>query len=441
MSLISQKDFNMVATENIKVTDLYLDIKNPRQESMSQEEAIEWLCENENIEKLAKDIIEYGLNPLELTGVTKEKGVWVVLEGNRRACALKLLAEPELSPNSKLRKKFNALKSEASSPISEINCISFPTREDADIWLDRLHQGEQGGLGRSQWNSIQQQRRMNGPTNKRALMVLDYAKEKGWVDDEEISRKLTTTTRFLNNQSLREAIGLGNNIDSIAHTRPIKVFDEALKRFMSDLINSSTNGPVSSRANKGKIEQYAELIEKDIQDKSIHDEILINPPSIGSPAKPTRKPRPKKPSAPPKPTISHDDDLAHALKLSGNTKLQSLYYSLCMIDLSKSDYVPLATVGLWSFVESLTHDVGRQDNQAFTGFINSIVKQQTPFTKDKLKEINQALEDLSHKGNATKHGSTYAFFNAEELASIMDTITPVLVYLLQNGSKEKMAGK
>lgn len=43
----------MVVSE---IKDILLDIKNPRHETDSQENAIKWLCDNEKIYELAKDI-------------------------------------------------------------------------------------------------------------------------------------------------------------------------------------------------------------------------------------------------------------------------------------------------------------------------------------------------------------------------------------------------
>lgn len=57
------------------------------------------MVENEKVKDLAKDISEKGAtNPLDSVGITIENGKRIVLEGNRRICALKLLLNPELAP-------------------------------------------------------------------------------------------------------------------------------------------------------------------------------------------------------------------------------------------------------------------------------------------------------------------------------------------------------
>jgi hypothetical protein len=426
----------MASRNSIKVVDLYLDTKNPRQETTSQEEAVEWLCDNENIDNLAKDIVSNGLNPLELTGVFKDGEVWVVVEGNRRICALKLLIEPENSPNTTLKNKLKKYKDSWIDPIDQLECICFVSREEADIWLDRLHQGEQDGLGRSQWNATQKQRRSDSPQNKRALNVLDYALAKGWVSEEDIKEKLTTATRYLNNEQLRLALGLGESVDSVTHTRPLETFNNLVKNFINDLITSDVSGAVSSRANKDKIKDYAKSIEASNPDKTTQAE-TVAPQNPAKPAATKPKLKPKKPKAPPKLSINHNEKLADNLIGHGNTKLSSMYYSICMTDLNKSDYVPLVTVGAWSFVECLTKDCGRNSTD-LAAFINPQLINH--FDKDTCKGIKAATAELVAQGNLAKHDGTYTSFNGKSIATIMETITPFLIILLdQQIAKDAIA--
>ena len=77
----------------------------------TEAEVIEYLCRHEQVYSLARDIAKIGINPLEIFAVTpadKKSGrnqSFIVAEGNRRMCALKLLADPDLAP-AKYRKDF-----------------------------------------------------------------------------------------------------------------------------------------------------------------------------------------------------------------------------------------------------------------------------------------------------------------------------------------------
>jgi len=98
--------------QSISVDRIFLDLHNPRHKPYSSEaEVIEYLCRYESVYALAKDMSEIGLNPLELfalisldtKGKITKSTPFMVAEGNRRMCAIKLLNDPDLAPT-KLRK-------------------------------------------------------------------------------------------------------------------------------------------------------------------------------------------------------------------------------------------------------------------------------------------------------------------------------------------------
>ena len=93
-------------TKEIKLDELYLDENNPRfivPPNPSQQSIVDYLIENEEVEQLANDIAKSGgLNAGERVIVTEENGRWIVLEGNRRICACKILLNPALLANRRL---------------------------------------------------------------------------------------------------------------------------------------------------------------------------------------------------------------------------------------------------------------------------------------------------------------------------------------------------
>jgi len=104
----------MVANTQIVTVDrIFLDLSNPRHKPYKNEaEVIEYLCREEYVYQLARDIANIGLNPLELFALIplekRAKGAtasYTVAEGNRRMCAIKLLHDPDLAP-AKQRKGF-----------------------------------------------------------------------------------------------------------------------------------------------------------------------------------------------------------------------------------------------------------------------------------------------------------------------------------------------
>lgn len=118
--------------KQINIKDIFLDLENPRHEPyQSQEEVIEYLCQNEYVFALAQDIVIMGVNPLEIMAIIPNTDncsddgaqTYIIAEGNRRLCALKLLDDPELAPSNE-RKNFKAI-SQKWTPIEKNSCRYF----------------------------------------------------------------------------------------------------------------------------------------------------------------------------------------------------------------------------------------------------------------------------------------------------------------------------
>ena len=143
---------------------------------------------------------------------------YFVAEGNRRVCALKLLLDPDRAP-AKLRKGFEQLAA-GWSGMDPLQCVLFENRDAVDLWLTRIHDGEQDGIGRRKWNADQSQRHSNSAKNKIAMHILDYAEESGLITKEARKGKLTTATRYLTKKPVQDALGL--DVSDLEKIRTIK---------------------------------------------------------------------------------------------------------------------------------------------------------------------------------------------------------------------------
>ena len=89
-------------TAVVSPLDLVLDVQNPRFVILTDREQAdirEYLLTYEDVCKLAVSINEYGsLLPGERIVALQEDGHYVVIEGNRRTCALQLLLSRDLVP-------------------------------------------------------------------------------------------------------------------------------------------------------------------------------------------------------------------------------------------------------------------------------------------------------------------------------------------------------
>jgi hypothetical protein len=410
----------------ILVERIFLDLSNPRHEPYKTEaEVIEYLCREEQVYSLARDIAKIGINPLEIFAVipldkkSARTQSFVVAEGNRRMCALKLLNDPDLAP-AKYRKDFTKL-SEESVKIPEVPGIVFEDEAELNLWLERLHGGVQGGVGRKPWSPEQKTRHIGDRKNVLAQSVLDYAEKKGFISSKQRKGKLTTAQRYLGNAFLRDALGLdSSNLDDVARDRPEQDFDILLSKFSNDLVS----GKVNSRSNKDEIKTYSRELtaNKNISGKRVAPESLMPSPTASK----RKRKTPKKPVRPKH--VTYEQEISDKLKSIPSYKLETIYYSIC--DISLEDHTPLISVGVWSFFECLTARCGRNSTTSFPDFLSKQKLNQLGFSaREQVSSIRDAVQRISSYGNVTKHHDTSANFNGEQLANDMDVLKDLILKL------------
>ncbi|MDU8600021.1 hypothetical protein RYB69_03035 [Pseudomonas syringae] len=151
------RDIRVIALDKVK-----LDQENVRfgnDIAQNQREAIKLMLadpdEAKKILRLAEHIVEHGLDPTELQLVTSdEDGNFIVLEGNRRLTALKLLQRPDLCPTDRGYKGFLKAHNNLTDGVPEsLQCSVVPSRAAGDVWVELKHTGENRGVGRVSWDS------------------------------------------------------------------------------------------------------------------------------------------------------------------------------------------------------------------------------------------------------------------------------------------------
>jgi len=132
----------------LNISDLLLDEQNPRFASsvfakegkINEQSIVEHLIQHSNIIDLANRICAVGrLHASELiacypTGENK----YVVLEGNRRVCACKLLLDRTLVPDD-YRKNFPFIHESMKNNITTIQACVYPDRESVQTYLSDRH--------------------------------------------------------------------------------------------------------------------------------------------------------------------------------------------------------------------------------------------------------------------------------------------------------------
>ncbi|MBW2123506.1 MAG: ParB N-terminal domain-containing protein [Deltaproteobacteria bacterium] len=133
-------------TKSLSVATLHLDAKNPRlgreTTSRAPREIIQHLFEHDKAMEVAESIVYRGYFPNEPLLAIKENGRYVVVEGNRRLAALKVLREPGLLEGS-LQRKAERLSRQISDPklIAKVPVTIAPTRRATDQQIAGRHIG------------------------------------------------------------------------------------------------------------------------------------------------------------------------------------------------------------------------------------------------------------------------------------------------------------
>lgn len=202
------------------IEQLSLDSLNPRIDTASsQRQALEKVIgdDPEKLVRLAKSILKRGLNPMDRLLVFRPKGArtYVVVEGNRRAAALRILVNPtslgELNIDDSVRRRLEeAARTFVAEKVEPIACFDVGSRENARYWLQLRHTGENEGEGVVGWKSIAQSRFLGGEP---ALEVLQFVRTYGGLLDAELDRidrrfNLTTLRRLMESRPVREKIGI-----------------------------------------------------------------------------------------------------------------------------------------------------------------------------------------------------------------------------------------
>lgn len=127
---------------DVSLDTLYFDPENPRlpggKRTVDEQRVLQWMLQNGDLPELMASIANTGYSDAEPLLVTPGLGGFIVVEGNRRLAALKLLHDPGLAP---LRKKTIAeiAASAEHKGITDIPVICYEKRRDILDYLGFRH--------------------------------------------------------------------------------------------------------------------------------------------------------------------------------------------------------------------------------------------------------------------------------------------------------------
>lgn len=239
--------------EIIKLTNLLLNIENPRFEMVgNQRDAIQKMIEDQGdkLYQLAQHITENGLDPsthIIVTPSDKEKGRFEVLEGNRRVTALKILTNPSIidAQNKSLINRVKKLNEQFKKKnIKDVSCIVFDDPNDAYKWIDIKHTGQNNGIGTVEWDTQQQARfdaKVNGKAPAIAIQAIDFLNKSPLFDKNLKSKlkdiKATNLGRLIGDPEFRDFIGLSQNDGMLQSNFNQSEVVKGLTKVVNDLLN------------------------------------------------------------------------------------------------------------------------------------------------------------------------------------------------------------
>lgn len=341
-----------MTTKRLKVDSLLLDTGNPRIAAASdQRDALTKVISDQGskLVTLAESIAQDGLSPSErfiVMPAPRRAGKYIVLEGNRRLAALKMLYNPavlgDLPVSAAYRRRIEKIaQGFGARSVGHVDCYVVPDRAAATHWIQQKHTGENEGRGIVAWSGVARGRfRGQHP----ALQALDFALERGSFSDQEratIAQRfpITTLERLLGTPSVRAQLGFEISTGRLMTQLPD---DEALKplqKIIKDLSAGTVN--VTKLKNKSQQEAYVKSLGKNLPDLSKLGgqprEILSGandaaPPSSGS-ARPRSRPTAPRKVLIPKQAALHVtvEKVAEILKELQTLKLEQAPHAISVL--------------------------------------------------------------------------------------------------------------
>ena len=272
----------MIEHLELSVDELILDLDNPRVGSTSsQSEALASIARlnPQHFQNLMASIRDDGLDPGDSLYVVRSEDAhdFVVLDGNRRLSALKVLSNPDVLAGTDLpesRKK--PLLREATgferTEVEPIRCVCFDDREEANDWIRRRHTGVAGGEGRITWKPLEIQRFSGDHTT---IDIIDFVGRNADYSKQEWEQaqlalgggKSTNLTRLLESAVGQTHLGI-KVVTEQSRKTPFLAAEprwglKVLKRIVDDILKGDVNSRQLNRATD--IEKYFASLPADLQ--------------------------------------------------------------------------------------------------------------------------------------------------------------------------------
>lgn len=236
-------------SKKIDLSKLIVNPENYRHKSVDSEgDAINIMLTNLNpkIKALTKHILENGLNPNENISVTPFESKYIVLEGNRRITACKIIENVEIlkqyAPKfyGQYKKLLDSYPNH--NPINKISCVIYVEPTDANKWIELKHTGENAGAGTIPWDTYQKRKfdEVNGKGDI-TFQLIQYIKTcpiyETSIKSNITSIKITNLGRLISDPAVRGVIGLELKKGTLYKLYPDAEIKKGLSKMLLELMN------------------------------------------------------------------------------------------------------------------------------------------------------------------------------------------------------------
>lgn len=292
--------------KKILVTSLRLDTQNPRLtesgKKITQPEIINYLIEHEKVIDLAKGIARQGYFLNEQPIVYKEGDKFIVLEGNRRVTACKILINPDLVKSNGKRKVVKALTEDFDiSLIAKLNVFVAPSREEADIMIVNRHRGgsiiekwdvtkhdrflHNRYIGGEKIEVMAQKFAMPKSEVKKSLQRFNVFSEMNKLDIEEkyksvlqgeVKFNMTNVERVYDSKYGRDFLGIEfDENGQVIKKLPVEEYNKRLKKVVEEVIKGKINSRTLNTEGEKKV-YFEKLINSSEFNKAIKPDVKYN---------------------------------------------------------------------------------------------------------------------------------------------------------------------
>lgn len=340
----------------LDIDDLLLDLSNPRiVQVSSQAEALAAIInlDARHFKTMMESIKAHGLDPGDSFYIIEEEGLedYVVVDGNRRLAALKVLHEPNLlqgvaiseSVRSRLAKVTQGFDRKS---IDTLSCVLFDDRSTADDWIMRRHGRGMEGEARIAWGSLEIQRFQKDQT---VLDVIDFVGKNSTFSDDRwaqikasVESKPSVLKRFVDSRALKKLLGLSVSENGGERLPLFSTEPDAALRVLSQIFEDIADGDIDTRTiNKADdIQSYVDELPEELKKGAIgparkfRDTIIKDDQPRPRLAKKASSSTPVKKSKvkPPRPSLAPSK---HPFKQPDSSKGQRLLYEASKIKLKE----------------------------------------------------------------------------------------------------------